>query len=76
MAIGAFKLDAATCSQCPAGGTTLDIATNTQAGCVSDLGHQGPAGGPFTPCPIASYSGIAIYALLNVRKTFAHVLYL
>ena len=47
----------------------MDIATNTQAGCVADIGHQGPAGGPFTLCPIASYAG----AYLNVHISCPYI---
>jgi hypothetical protein len=58
-AAGSYKLDSTTCAHCPTGGTTLDIATNSAMGCIAEIGHQGPAGGPFQPCPRASYAGSA-----------------
>ena len=67
---GTYKLNSATCAPCPAGGTTLDIASDSPLACVADIGHQGSPGGPFELCPIASYAGAACRILKSTKQSF------
>ena len=52
-----YKLDPLTCAPCPTGGKTVGTGSDGAGSCIAGLGFQGAPGGPFSPCPIATYAG-------------------